>query len=124
MYTTICKVIDQQHDMATLQSLGYSNVILSVYYSMYGLFVGIIGAIAGILSAPLLSNFVMSFGYWFLSKYVTTFNTSQIIYYPYITHTSIILASVIVIAASLSTIVMIGKRLQQLDMISSTKGVE
>ncbi|CUW14505.1 hypothetical protein C122C_0069 [Leuconostoc gelidum subsp. gasicomitatum] len=91
---------------------------------MYGLFVGIIGAIAGILSAPLLSNFVMSFGYWFLSKYVTTFNTSQIIYYPYITHTSIILASVIVIAASLSTIVMIGKRLQQLDMISSTKGVE
>ncbi|MEE8830442.1 MAG: FtsX-like permease family protein [Leuconostoc gelidum] len=66
----------------------------------------------------------MPFGYWFLSKYVTTFNTSQIIYYPYITHTSIILASIIVIAASLSTIVMIGKRLKQLDMISSTKGVE
>ncbi|MEE8830443.1 MAG: FtsX-like permease family protein [Leuconostoc gelidum] len=60
MYTTIRKIIDQQqHDMATLQSLGYSNVILSIYYSMYGLFVGIIGAIAGILSASLLSNFVM-----------------------------------------------------------------
>ncbi|WP_331987876.1 hypothetical protein [Leuconostoc gelidum] len=91
MYTTIRKIIDQQHDMVTLQSLGYSNVILSNYYSMYGLFVGIIRAIAGILSAPLLSNFVMPFGCWFLSKYVATFNTSQIIYYPYITHTSIIL---------------------------------
>ncbi|WP_252895224.1 ABC transporter permease [Fructilactobacillus florum] len=60
MYTTIRKIIDQQQkDMATLQSLGYSNTTLSLYYSMYGAIVGGIGAVAGLLVAPVLSNFVM-----------------------------------------------------------------
>lgn len=104
---------ERSRSYATLEILGFSRKKIRNLTIIENLTITTIGWLLG-----------MPFGYWFLSKYVTTFNTSQIIYYPYITHTSIILASVIVIAASLSTIVMIGKRLQQLDMISSTKGVE
>ncbi|USS89392.1 FtsX-like permease family protein [Fructilactobacillus cliffordii] len=61
MYTTIRKVIDQQQqDLATLQSLGYRNGRLTVYYSMYGFLVGGLGAVGGLIAAPLLSTFVMN----------------------------------------------------------------
>ncbi len=44
MRTTIKRLIDAQgSDITTLKSLGFSNRLLTVYYSLYGLFVSIIG---------------------------------------------------------------------------------
>ena len=104
---------ERSRSYATLEILGFSRNQIRNLTIIENLTITAIGWIAGI-----------PFGYWFLSRYVTTFNTSQIIYYPFITNLSLILSSVIVIAASLSTVVLMGSRLKKLDMIASTKGVE
>lgn len=104
---------ERSRSYATLEILGFSRNQIRNLTIIENLTITAIGWIVGI-----------PFGYWFLSRYVTTFNTSQIIYYPFLTKASLILSSLIVIAASLSTVVMIGSRLKKLDMISSTKGIE
>ena len=54
MRTTIKRLIDAQGaDINTLKSLGFSNSSLLIYYSMYGLFLSVIGTVLGfILSFP------------------------------------------------------------------------
>jgi len=50
MHTTIKRLIDaQSSDIATLKSLGFSNKSLIIHYSMYGLFVSIIGTAVGFI---------------------------------------------------------------------------
>ena len=50
MRTTIKRLIDAQSaDITTLKSLGYSNRKLMLYYSLYGLFVSVIGTGVGYL---------------------------------------------------------------------------
>lgn len=54
MRTTIKRLIDaQSSDINTLKSLGFSNISLLIYYSMYGLFLSVVGTGLGyILSFP------------------------------------------------------------------------
>lgn len=60
MYTTIRRLIETQiKDIATLKALGYSNRSMGWHYSSYGLFIGGIGAVLGLLVAPLVSLFVL-----------------------------------------------------------------
>lgn len=50
MRTTIKRLVDaQSSDITTLKSLGYSNRRLMIYYSLYGLFVSVIGTGLGYL---------------------------------------------------------------------------
>jgi putative ABC transport system permease protein len=63
-------------------------------------------------------------GFWFLSTYVGTFSTYSLVYYPNITILSIIIASVIAILCSLTTTFLIGRRIQKIDMVEATKGIE
>ena len=60
MYTTIKRLVDAQtKDIATLKALGYSNRSIGWHFASYGLSVGGLGAIVGILLAPPLSIFVL-----------------------------------------------------------------
>ncbi|WP_395319334.1 ABC transporter permease [Fructilactobacillus frigidiflavus] len=104
---------ERSRSYATLEILGFSRNQIRNLTIIENLTITSLGWALGI-----------PFGYWFLSQYVTTFNTSQIIYYPFISTISVGLATVIVVAAALSTVVMMGSRLKKLDMIASTKGVE
>lgn len=48
MRTTIKRLIDAQgSDITTLKSLGFSNRMLTLYYSLYGLFVSVLGTALG-----------------------------------------------------------------------------
>ena len=59
MHTTIKRLIDaQSSDIATLKSLGFSNKSLITHYSMYGLFVSIIGTAIGYLCSYPFSKLV------------------------------------------------------------------
>ncbi|POH06502.1 ABC transporter permease [Fructilactobacillus lindneri] len=104
---------ERSRSYATLEILGFSRNQIRNLTIIENLTITSLGWLIGV-----------PFGYWFLSRYVTTFNTSQIIYYPFISTISIALASIIVVAAALSTVGMMGSRLKKLDMIASTKGVE
>jgi len=60
MYTTIKRLIEAQTgDIATLKALGYSNIAIGFHYTSYGLLIGGIGAIIGVLLSPLVSLFVL-----------------------------------------------------------------
>lgn len=61
MRTTIKRLIDAQSaDIATLKSLGFSNRSLAVYYSLYGLFVSVLGAGLGYLGSFPFSKAILS----------------------------------------------------------------
>ena len=60
MRTTIKRLIDAQSgDITTLKSLGFSAGKLTCYYSLYGLFVSIIGTALGYLASFAFSNIVL-----------------------------------------------------------------
>lgn len=60
MFTTIKRLIETQiKEVATLGALGFSNKIIGLHYSSYGLFVGGVGAIIGALFAPVISLIVL-----------------------------------------------------------------
>ncbi|CAK8053925.1 ABC transporter permease [Eupransor demetentiae] len=104
---------ERTRSYATLEILGFSVRNIRKLTIEENLTITIIGWIIGV-----------PFGYWFLSKYITTFNSAEVIYYPSISIISFILSSIIVVLASTSTIFMFGKRLRNLDMIAATKGIE
>jgi len=60
MYTTIRRLIEvQTKDIATLKGLGYSSKSIGFHYASFGLLVGGIGSVVGMLSAPPISNVVL-----------------------------------------------------------------
>lgn len=60
MRTTIKRLIDaQSSDITTLKSLGYSSGRLTLYYSLYGLFVTLIGTALGYAGSFAFSSFVL-----------------------------------------------------------------
>ena len=60
MHTTIKRLIDaQSSDIVTLKSLGFSNISLTLHYSMYGLFVSVLGTIIGYLCSFPFSQIVL-----------------------------------------------------------------
>ena len=59
MRTTIKRLIDAQSaDITTLKSLGFSNGKLTLYYSLYGLLVSVLGTGAGYLASFLFSKII------------------------------------------------------------------
>ncbi|MDF7669191.1 ABC transporter permease [Lactobacillus sp. ESL0703] len=61
MYTTIQRLIKNQSDIiATFKALGLSNFKVRLHYAGFGLLVGGLGTIAGLLLAPAISWFVLA----------------------------------------------------------------
>ncbi|MYY39005.1 ABC transporter permease [Ligilactobacillus salivarius] len=61
MYTTIQRLIKSQiGEIATFKALGFSNIQIESHYASFGLIVGVLGTIVGIIVAPLVSWFVLN----------------------------------------------------------------
>ena len=97
----------------TLRVIGYHRRELRRLAMLENIAITLIGWIIGIPS-----------GLWFLSIYVANFSTYSIVYYPKITPISIVISSIITILCSLTTTILIGRRIQRIDMVEATKGVE
>ncbi|UQS81992.1 FtsX-like permease family protein [Bombilactobacillus folatiphilus] len=60
MYTTIKRLIESQgQEIATLKALGFSNAKIMIHYASFGLLVGSLGSLVGLLIAPFISWFVL-----------------------------------------------------------------
>jgi len=61
MYTSTRRLVEMQaREIATLKSLGYSARSIGTHFSLYGLVAGGLGAAVGLLSAPVISTYVLS----------------------------------------------------------------
>lgn len=61
MFTTIRRLIeDQMSEIAVLEALGFKKKIIRIHYGSFGLLVGGLGAILGLICSPLVSIFVLS----------------------------------------------------------------
>ncbi|USS85592.1 ABC transporter permease [Fructilactobacillus myrtifloralis] len=104
---------ERARSYATLEILGFSRGKIRNLTIVETLMITTVGWLVGV-----------PFGEWFLARYVTTFNTNQLIYYPFLTKLSLVGSSLIVIVAAFSTVLLLGRRLRKLDLIAATKGVE
>lgn len=60
MYTTIQRLIKSQYDIiATFKALGFSNFQVGIHYASFGLFVGGLGSLTGLIISPTISWFVL-----------------------------------------------------------------
>lgn len=60
MFTTIRRLIESQtKEIAIIKALGYSNIQVSGHYISFGLLVGTLGALFGLLMSPAMSWFVL-----------------------------------------------------------------
>lgn len=60
MYTTIQRLIKSQYDIiATFKALGFSNFKVGLHYASFGLLVGGLGSLAGLIISPAISWFVL-----------------------------------------------------------------
>ena len=60
MYTTIQRLIKSQYDtIATFKALGFSNLKVGLHYASFGLFVGGLGSLTGLIISPAISWFVL-----------------------------------------------------------------
>src|SRR3712207_366199 len=60
MFTTIRRLIESQtKEIAIIKALGYSNIQVSGHYISFGLLVGTLGALFGLLISPAMSWFVL-----------------------------------------------------------------
>jgi putative ABC transport system permease protein len=100
-------------EYATLKVLGYSNEELRNLTGRENIAATVIGLIIGIPA-----------GFWFLSVYVTSFNTPEMSYYPSLTAVSMALAIGITTVSSLATTFLLGRRVRRIDMVEALKGVE
>lgn len=103
---------ERSRNYATFRILGFQKNEIRSLTTSENIFTTVLGLGIGI---PL--------GSWFLSEYVTTFSTDQLIYYPILSWFSLIIAILITGVASFSTVLLVGRRLKELDMIAATKGV-
>lgn len=105
--------IERLRDYATLRVLGIHKKELRNLTLIENVVTTMIGWALGI---PL--------GYWFLGQYVATFSTINLEYTPYVNLLTIILASVFVWLCSLSTTLLLSRRIRKIDMVQALKGVE
>ncbi|MDF7682202.1 FtsX-like permease family protein [Lactobacillus sp. ESL0679] len=105
--------VERTRDYATLRVLGTTQKEirkLTIFENIITTFVGwIIGIPAGI---------------WFLGKYVNTFSTINLEYVRYFDWKTILVSTIIVWLASLSTTLFISHRIKRINMVSSLKSVE
>ena len=104
---------ERTRDYATLAVLGFSRRDLR---RLVGTENGIMTAIGLLLGIPA--------GYWFLTVYVTMFDTPDVAYYAHITWVSVTLAVVITALSALSTTIFLRRRVRSINMVEALKGVE
>lgn len=105
--------VERQRDYATLRVLGFHKNELRNITMIENVGTTLIGWILGI---PL--------GIWFLDLYVCTFSTIRLEYTSYVSSTTLIMSSLIVWMASLTTTLFVSHRIKKLDMVEALKGVE
>ena len=105
---------ERTRDYATLYVLGFHRREIRQLVMRENLITTAIGWLIGI---PL--------GHWFLGQYTGALSLeSHIIFYPNLTTTSLVIASVIAIGFSLTTTFLLGRRIKNIDMVEAIKGVE
>ncbi|WP_304249517.1 ABC transporter permease, partial [Limosilactobacillus gastricus] len=105
--------VERSRDYATLSVLGIKKNELRTLTLIENLITTLIGWLIGIPA-----------GIWFLGEYVNTFSTINLVYTPYVNWMTITLASGFVWLCSLSTSLLISRRIRKLDMVQALKGVE
>jgi putative ABC transport system permease protein len=100
-------------DYATLEVLGFSKRELRRLVGTENVIMTALGLAAGIPA-----------GYWFLTVYVTMFDTRDTSYYAHITWVSVALAVAITAASALSTTAFLRRRIRSVNMVEALKGVE
>lgn len=105
--------VERQRDYATLRVLGFHKNELRNITMIENVGTTFIGWVLGI---PL--------GIWFLNLYVCTFSTIRLEYTSYASIRTLILSSLVVWIASLSTTLFVSHRIKKLDMVEALKGVE
>ncbi|MEG1487377.1 ABC transporter permease [Lactococcus sp.] len=105
--------IERKRDYATLYVLGLTIKEIRNLTMIETVITTFVGVLIGI-----------PFGYLFLSKYVTIFTSDQIVYYTYISFQSILIAVMITILASLSSIILTNRRIKSLDMTEALKNID
>ena len=109
----VLSFVERSRDYATLSVLGIKKNELRTLTLIENLITTLIGWLIGIPA-----------GIWFLGEYVNTFSTINLVYTPYVNWMTITLASVFVWLCSLSTSLLISRRIRRLDMVQALKGVE
>lgn len=105
--------VERSRDYATLSVLGIKRNELRNLTLIENLITTFVGWLIGIPA-----------GIWFLGEYVNTFSTINLVYSPYINWITITVATVFVWICSLSTTLLISRRIRKLDMVEALKGVE
>lgn len=105
--------VERSRDYATLSVLGIKKNELRTLTLIENVITTLIGWLIGIPA-----------GIWFLGEYVNTFSTINLVYTPYVNWVTMTLASVFVWLCSLSTSLLISRRIRKLDMVQALKGVE
>lgn len=104
---------ERTRDYATLRVLGFRRKEIRKLAMRENVMTTLLGWILGIPA-----------GYLFLEQYVATFSTYQIVYYPQLKTTSLVVASVIAVGCSLLTTLLLGRRIKRVDMVEAIKGIE
>ncbi|SJZ68708.1 putative ABC transport system permease protein [Pilibacter termitis] len=105
--------VERMRDYATLSVLGFRRGELRNITMLENLGTTFIGWLLGI---PL--------GIWFLNEYVRTFSTPRLEYTSYVSGYNLLFSTLIVVIFSMSTTLLISRRIQKLDMVEALKGVE
>lgn len=105
--------VERSRDYATLSVLGIKKNELRNLTLIENLITNFVGWLIGIPA-----------GIWFLGEYVNTFSTINLVYTPYVNWLTITVASIFVWICSLSTTLLISRRIRKLDMVQALKGVE
>ena len=105
--------MERSRDYTTLSVLGIKKNELRTLTLIENVITTLIGWLIGIPA-----------GIWFLGEYVNTFSTINLVYTPYVNWVTMTLALVFVWLCSLSTSLLISRRIRRLDMVQALKGVE
>ncbi|MGL4663112.1 MAG: ABC transporter permease [Culicoidibacterales bacterium] len=105
--------VERTRDYATLRVLGFHKKEIRNITMTENIVTTFIGWIIGI---PM--------GIWFLDQYVRTFSTIRLEYTSYVNSMTIIIATLIVWTFSMTTTLLVSRRIQKLDMVEVLKGVE
>jgi len=104
---------ERTRDYATLRVLGFHVSELRRIAMIENVVTTLIGWAIGI---PI--------GYWFLDRYVDTFSSDFLVFYPDLYNINLVWATVIAMGFSLTTTLLLGRRLKKVDMAEAIKGVE
>lgn len=104
---------ERTRDYMTLRVLGLHNKEIRALTMKENLFTTLIGFVIGIPA-----------GFKFLEIYCNTFTTTSLVYYPSITVTSLVIVYTLTLVSSMTTTILLTRRIKKIDMVQATKGIE